>query len=372
MITYTHSFNLKEMISPDKSWNFYPYNTYELSQICYFDIETTGLSADTSNIYLIGVGSYTDSDTFTVIQWFADDYNSEKNILKEFLEYIKQFDIIIHYNGSTFDIPYINKKCKRHAVNPSALNEMKNLDIYHALRKYAALLQLPDKKLKSFERYVGLNRDDTFNGGELIEVYAEYIQNIYLRKENDKLLKLLLLHNYEDITGLSQVASLLFLKEIGKIPVEINNAYLENYKDECFMTVVYNCSLPGDYNFEINEPFYCHWSKNDITLKVPVAKTELRYYFSDYKDYYYMINEHTVMHKSVAVYTDSSVRRKAKKSECFVKKSGMFLPVSKPGCFSDKMHIFKTGYTDKQCYIELTEEVLSDTKWLITYYSQII
>lgn len=130
MITYTHSFNLKEMISPDKSWNFYPYNTYELSQICYFDIETTGLSADTSNIYLIGVGSYTDSDTFTVIQWFADDYNSEKNILKEFLEYIKQFDIIIHYNGSTFDIPYINKKCKRHAVNPSALNEMKNLDIY--------------------------------------------------------------------------------------------------------------------------------------------------------------------------------------------------------------------------------------------------
>ena len=230
MITYTHSFNLKEMISPDKSWNFYPYNTYELSQICYFDIETTGLSADTSNIYLIGVGSYTDSDTFTVIQWFADDYNSEKNILKEFLEYIKQFDIIIHYNGSTFDIPYINKKCKRHAVNPSALNEMKNLDIYHALRKYAALLQLPDKKLKSFERYVGLNRDDTFNGGELIEVYAEYIQNIYLRKENDKLLKLLLLHNYEDITGLSQVASLLFLKEIGKIPVEINNAYLENYK----------------------------------------------------------------------------------------------------------------------------------------------
>lgn len=97
MITYTHSFNLKEMISPDKSWNFYPYNTYELSQICYFDIETTGLSADTSNIYLIGVGSYTDSDTFTVIQWFADDYNSEKNILKEFLEYIKQFAIIIQF-----------------------------------------------------------------------------------------------------------------------------------------------------------------------------------------------------------------------------------------------------------------------------------
>lgn len=58
---------------------------------------------------------------------------------------------------------------------------MKNLDIYHALRKYAALLQLPDKKLKSFERYVGLNRDDTFNGGELIRgicrIHTKYISS---------------------------------------------------------------------------------------------------------------------------------------------------------------------------------------------------
>lgn len=372
MITYTHSFNLKEMISPDKSWNFYPYDTYKLSQICFFDIETTGLSADTSNIYLIGAGSYTDADTFTVIQWFADDYNSEKTILKTFLEYIKQFEIIIHYNGATFDIPYINKKCRRHKINPSPLNEMKSLDIYHALRKYAALLKLPDKKLKSFERYIGLDRDDTFNGGELIEVYAEYIQNVYLRKENDKLLKVLLLHNYEDITGLSQVSSLLFLKGIGKVNVEAEKAYLENHQDNFYVTAIYKCSLPGDYDFEINEPVYCHWSKNNITLKIAVVKTELRYYFSDYKDYYYMINEHTVMHKSVAVYADSSARRKAKKSECFVSKYGMFLPVSKPGCFSDKMRIFKAGYTDKQYYIELTEEMLDDTSWLITYYSQII
>ena len=372
MVTYTHSFNLNDMISPDKSWNFYPYDTFELSQICFFDIETTGLSADTSNIYLIGVGSCTDENTFTVVQWFADDYNSEKTIIEAFLDYISQFDIAIHYNGTTFDIPYINRKCKRHRINPARLNEIRNLDIYHTLRKYAALLRLPDKKLKSFERYIGLDRDDRFNGGELIEVYAEYMQNIYLRKENDMLLKALLLHNYEDVTGLLQVSSLLFLKELSKINVDVENIALKKLQDNCYVTVTYKCNLPGNYDFEINEPVYCHWSKNNITLRIAIIKAELRYYFSDYKDYYYMIDEQTVMHKSIAVYTDSASRRKAKKSECYVTKSGMFIPVNKSGCFSERMHIFKADYTDKQCYIELTEDMLHDTSWLVTYYSQII
>ncbi len=367
MQIYKHSFPLDTMISPTSTtWDFYPYNMHPLTKLCFFDIETTGLSADTSNIYLIGAGYY-ENDSFNVIQWFADDYNSEKDILISFLNFLQPYEILFQYNGNSFDIPFIKNKCKRHKVNCSILNEIKPIDLYINLRKYADLLGLPNKKLKSFEQYIGLNRDDTFDGGQLIEVYAEYIQNQYLRKENEPLLKLLLLHNYEDITGLSQVASLMFLKELGKLNVTVNNIASDTEN----VTVTYSCNLPGDFNFEGDiGKTHCVWSRNEIVLTIPVLNTELCYFYNDYKDYYYMIEEDTVIHKSVAIYADASVRRKAKKSECFTKHYGAYIPVNKSGCFSQEMHIFRTEYTSKEHYIELTDELLNDKKFFEKYYMQ--
>ena len=111
---------------------------------------------------------------------------------------------------------------------------------------------------------------------------------------------------------------------------------------------------------------------NRITLTIPVFTTTLNYYFTDYKDYYYMTEEHTVMHKSIAVYTDASVRRKAKKSECYVSKDGIFIPVIKAGCFSADMHIFRKDYTSKNYFIELTENMYENTEWLLAYYRQAV
>ena len=50
-----------------------------------------------------------------------------------------------------------------------------------ALRKYAKPLGLENKKLKSFERYIGIAREDEFDGGALIEIYVEYIHNKLMR-----------------------------------------------------------------------------------------------------------------------------------------------------------------------------------------------
>lgn len=377
MVTYTHTFPLSDMISPaDGGWNFSPYNEYSLNEICFFDIETTGLSPDTSNIYLIGAGFYED-EYFKVIQWFADDYNSEKDMLVSFIDFIKSYKVIMHYNGAAFDIPFIQKKCRRHRLNSAPLGNLKSIDLYKSLRKYAALLNLPDKKLKSFEKYIGLDRDDTFDGGQLISVYAEYMQNKYLIKETDMLLKLLLLHNYEDITGLSQVASLLFLKELANLPVTVNN--ISPSEDNADITVTYNCRLCGNYNFASEIPvsdtgksIKISFSMNRITLTIPVFTTTLNYYFTDYKDYYYMTEEHTVMHKSIAVYTDASVRRKAKKSECYVSREGIFIPVIKAGCFSSNVHIFRKDYTSKNYFIELNDTMYENTDWLLTYYRQAV
>lgn len=370
MKIYNKCFPLDTMITPtDNNWGFYPYNEYDIHDLCFFDIETTGLSPDAASIYLIGAGCYHNSE-FKVTQWFADDYRSEKEILLSFLDFLTYYKVILQYNGNSFDIPFIRKKCKLHSVDCSILNEMKCIDLYVCLRRYGNMLGLPNKKLKSFERYIGLERDDVYDGGHLIKVYADYMQAKYLRKDNENLLDMLLLHNCEDITGLSQVSSLLFLKEISNIPLSaISIDYLTG--DQDYLEVKFNCILPGDFTFNsesiTSNPVNCYWAKNQLIMKIPVIKDTLRYYFSDYKDYYYMLEEKTVMHKSVAIYTDASVRRKAKKAECFIEKEGIFIPVNKPGCYSQEMHIFRYDYTSKENYIELTQDIMNCPKWFEQY-----
>ena len=51
-----------------------------------FDIETTGLSADTSYLYLIGA-IYEKDGELTLSQWFCDNYSEEKEVLSLFLAF---------------------------------------------------------------------------------------------------------------------------------------------------------------------------------------------------------------------------------------------------------------------------------------------
>ena len=92
----------------------YPFS-YPKEDLLFFDIETTGFSAKTSALYLIGVLFYT-NDHWNTLQWFADDYQSEEALLKAFFSFIKSFQCLIHFNGTGFDIPFIEKKCKQHKL----------------------------------------------------------------------------------------------------------------------------------------------------------------------------------------------------------------------------------------------------------------
>ena len=108
--------------SPKYSYRF----PQSLNSIGFFDIETTGLSPKASSLYLIG-GMHYDPlyEQWCLIQWFADDYKSEKKILEYFLEYLKKFRVLYHFNGATFDIPYILQKCQKHHIPvPSNVQEL--------------------------------------------------------------------------------------------------------------------------------------------------------------------------------------------------------------------------------------------------------
>ena len=81
----------------------------------YFDIETTGLKASTSHLYLIGYAvreRCVDAQTgdVQVIQLFAENTADEKLLLARFAEACAKYRTVIHFNGDRFDIPYLEEK----------------------------------------------------------------------------------------------------------------------------------------------------------------------------------------------------------------------------------------------------------------------
>ena len=100
----------------------YPYTfLHPQDKTAFFDIETTGLSPNASSLYLIGLLRFDASrQQWTLCQWFADNYQSEKKIIQSFLDALSDIEFLYHFNGQTFDIPYLLKKCTRHCIFPSA------------------------------------------------------------------------------------------------------------------------------------------------------------------------------------------------------------------------------------------------------------
>ena len=89
-------------------------------RILFFDIETTGLSPRASSLYLIGTIHASGADQYTITQWFADTSASEQEMLTCFLEQLEHYDGLCHFNGRTFDIPYILNKCDKYHITPSS------------------------------------------------------------------------------------------------------------------------------------------------------------------------------------------------------------------------------------------------------------
>ena len=83
-----------------------------LTELLFFDIETTGFSGDYSNLYLIGC-TYYSQGSWQLIQWFADTAEAESEVLAAFFEFLKGYRTLVHFNGDGFDIPYLLKMCIR-------------------------------------------------------------------------------------------------------------------------------------------------------------------------------------------------------------------------------------------------------------------
>ena len=208
----------------------------------------------------------------------------------------------------------------------------------------------------------------SFSGKELINVYQEYCQTHSSECED-----LLYLHNFDDVVGMTRLLPILSYNEILNGQFAIKETRLESYNDhsgnrndELYIILENDYTIPKRVSFKIKD-FYVSMNGKKTTIRVPILKGTLYYFFENYKDYYYLPKEDVAIHKSVANFVDRDYRERAKASNCYTKKQSSFLPQ-----YSEIMNPeFRKEYKDKVRYFELTTDFISSDIMLRRYVNHI-
>lgn len=336
---------------------------YPLENICipnqtlFIDIETTGLYVRSSNIYMIGciyLDQTQEPHSWQSIQWLATNYDDEINILNEFVKFSKSFKFLIHFNGNQFDIPYLKSKMEQFNIAFN-FDKFEGIDIYRRISPYKNFLKLPNCKQKTIESFLTTTiREDKYSGKELIDIYHEYVLSQDENREN-----ILLLHNKEDLSGMLEIIAALAIQDLFTMPIKVKRVQANHYQDinqhqctELIMELKLPSSLPCEVSYMANDCYFTGIG-NDGKIRVPIYETELKYFYSNYKNYYYLPKEDIAIHKSVATFVDKEYRQPAHASNCYTRKISAYLPQWNT-VFSP---FFKKSYDDKELFFELTDEL---------------
>ena len=77
---------------------------------CFFDIETCGLSAKSAPVYMIGAVQPDDRGTYLFRQWCAERPSEEPALITAFAESLPARCRLLHFNGTTFDLPFLRDR----------------------------------------------------------------------------------------------------------------------------------------------------------------------------------------------------------------------------------------------------------------------
>ena len=341
----------------------------------YFDIETTGFSADVTALYLIGCIYFKEGE-WQLIQWFAEDKNAEKEALSAFLDFIKDKKYLICYNGTTFDLPYLRKKYEKHGLTFQSY-KYEIIDFYRVFSSYKGFLGLKGLKQKDIEKFLSTTREDKFSGGELIEWYSKYLRLRFSDSdEKDEIYNALILHNSDDLVGLVKLTKLYnFIKEL-EILINSNetldiNSVLNTDKRQIILSAEVSFELPrkgelGKDDFSCN--FISEDELNRIDIALDIYETELKLFYKDYKNYYYLPKEDMVVHKSLAAFVDKENKVKASASNCYTRQRGSFIKLPESGF----LPVFKADYSDKTIYTLVNDKVLDSKESLSAIFRSVL
>ncbi len=171
----------------------------DFDKLLFVDIETTGLSG--GPLFLIGL-LYREGSGFSVVQLLARDYSEEAALLEQAAEMSSGFEIIVSFNGSSFDLPIMRERALVHKVDYAWENS--HLDLLHVARRRWRH-KLPNCRLQTLEAIMcGRTRAGDIASHLIPEAYHEFVHTGNPIRMND-----ILHHNALDLRTMVELLVLI-------------------------------------------------------------------------------------------------------------------------------------------------------------------
>lgn len=163
------------------------------------DLETCGLGG--AALFLVGVLRNIDGVP-NIELLLARNYAEERAVLESLWQLVEQHDVLVTFNGKSFDWPMVLDRSIRHRFDRSLTAKKPNhLDVlHHARRRWRRLL--PDCRLLTLERIVcRRQRVGDVAGNRIPAIYADYVRSGFERD-----MDAVLYHNALDLVTLFDLA----------------------------------------------------------------------------------------------------------------------------------------------------------------------
>lgn len=357
---------------------------YDPHEVMMFDIETTGLSASSSFIYLIGLSINKDG-RWHIIQLFNDDGSSEPEIIRTFMDMLKEHKYLVTFNGDSFDIPFVKKRLeyinmKQRAGLIDRFDEITRVDLYKMIRPFKKALGLANLKQKTIERFLGINRIDQMNGGELINVYFQYLSGGSARYRS-----LLLQHNRDDMEGMFYLSDIFALNNLSLGLLSYSDMSINSgsalklrlfFKPDIFPGMSF-AATSGSSSLSLNKKeassplLVLSGDVKEAYISLPISTGIFKYYYKDTANYHYYPELDSAFHKDLSASFSDYRRLPAKASNCYTKVEGYF--IEKYGFSGGKSFYPEASEGARgSAYIELSDDFLSDRELLNEYIRYVV
>jgi uncharacterized protein YprB with RNaseH-like and TPR domain len=167
-------------------------------KIGYLDIEAGGLNAnwDYMLTWCIKTKDKKEYKYGVIDQSEILSYDFDKRIIKELIETLKEYDIVITYYGTKYDIPFIRSRAISHKIKFLGFGSVQHKDVYYMVK---SKLKIHRNSLESACALVGIKGKNHIKG------------NYWMRAKvgDTKTLEYVLDHNKKDCTILEKLHKLL-------------------------------------------------------------------------------------------------------------------------------------------------------------------
>lgn len=339
-------------------------------EVLFLDIATTGIKRADCRVYMIGCICRQHGE-WQLTQWFDDTGLEEKHVLSSFLIFCSPFKYAVTYNGNRFDLPFLRVRIEANSLQETAAAflSMNSIDLYGYIAPYRHLLGLPDYRQQTVEAALNTGRTDLTDGGEMVETYKKY-----LVLPSAGLMDQLVCRNEADVSGLLALLPLSSFSFLEDLKVNVRRAqanYYTNHEGKKAEELLVQFDIPFRLPTRIFaglDHCYLKIDGSQGVLKIPLYTEEMKYFYANYKDYYYLPGEDMAIHKYIASYVDRNRRVQARPETCYTRKTASYLPQWD----LYQTPFFKRSYEDRDIFFEFTDKIKKDRAALSDYASYVL